>query len=176
MKLWKKLNSKVVYKSPRFIIREDAVILPDGSEGEYFYSVSGAGVVIIPFDGEKIYLVNQFRYVLGKRLWELPIGRAENVNFLAQAKKELKEETGLSADNWKYLGMFYPTPGSGKTEGRVFLAQNLQPGQHNREPSEVDMVMKKFTLKEIDQMILKGKIADAWTISAFYLLKLKFKI
>ncbi len=173
---WKKINSKVVYKSPRFNIREDAVVVPDGSRGKYFYLQSNPGVAIIPFDGKKIYLVNQFRYVIGKRLWELPIGRAENKNYLTQAKKELKEETGFDAKTWKYLGMFYPTPGSGNTEGRVFLAQGLKPGEHNREPGESDMVMKGFALKEIEKMILSGRIVDSWTISALYMFKLKLKV
>lgn len=173
---WKKINSKVVYKSPRFNILEDNVILPDGSKGKYFYRKSGAGVAIISFDGKKIYLVNQFRYVIGKRLWELPIGKAESKNYLAQAKKELKEETGFSARKWKYLGMFYPTPGSGDSQGRVFFAQGLIPGQHNREPGESDMYMDSFSLKEIDKMILQGKITDAWTLSALYIFKLKYNL
>ncbi|MFA5991590.1 MAG: NUDIX hydrolase [Candidatus Doudnabacteria bacterium] len=173
---WKKINSKVVYKSPRFNIHEDAVILPDGSKGKYFYRKSGAGVAIIPFDGKKIYLVNQFRYVIGRRLWELPIGKAESKNYLAQAKKELKEETGFYAKTWKYLGMFYPTPGSGDSQGRVFFAQNLVTGQHNREPGESDMIMKGFTFQELEKMIVNGRIIDAWTISALYMYKLKFKI
>lgn len=173
---WKKINSKVVYKSPRFNILEDSVVMPDGSKGKYFYVQNSPGVAIIPFDGKKFYLVNQFRYVLSKRLWELPIGRAESKNYLAQAKKELKEETGFNAKTWKYLGMFYPVPGSGNAQGRVFLAQDLTLGQHNREPGESDMFMKGFTLKELEKMIIKGQIIDAWTISALYMYKLKFKI
>ncbi len=173
---WKKLSSKTVYRSPRFSINEDEVVLPDGSRGKYFYRVSRPGVAVIPFDGEKIYLVNQYRYPLGRRLWELPIGRSENNNFLAQAKKELREETGLRAKKWKFLGNFYPAPGSGNSQAKLFLAQGLSHGRHEREPGEADMYMKGFTLKEIHQMVLSGKIVDGWTLSALYLFELKFKI
>ena len=173
---WKKINSKVVFSAPRFKIREDVVIRPDGSKGKYFYRDTKPSVGIIPFDGKKIYLVNQYRYPIKKRLWEIPLGKAESSDFLAQAKKELAEETGLRAKQWKALSVFYPVPGSGNSQGRVFVAQQLTQGKTNREPGESDMHTKSFTIEEINKMIAKNQIIDGWTLAALHIFKLKFKL
>ena len=173
MKIWKKISSKKVHNNPRFSVFEDVVLLPDGSRGKFYYRKSSPGVGVIAFDGKKIYLVNQYRYGVKRRLWEAPIGRAESKNYLAQAKKELREETGITAKKWQFLGEFFPTPGSGNARGILFFAQNLKLGKPNREASESDMFMKSFTVKQIDTMINKGLIQDSWTITALYFFKLK---
>jgi len=173
MKTWKKISSKKVHSNPRFSVFEDSVLLPDGSRGKYYYRKSKPGVGVIAFDGKKIYLVNQYRYGVKKRLWEVPVGRSENKNFLAQAKKELKEETGIMAKNWEFLGKFFPTPGSGNACGIVFFAKSLSFGEPHREASESDMFMGGFTLKQIDAMIKKSLIQDSWSVTALYFFKLK---
>ena len=175
MKTWKKIKSKIVFNCYRFGVREDDVIKPDGSKGKYFYRFGRPSVVIISFDGKKITLVNQYRYIQKKRLWELPIGKAENNNFLYQAKKELREETGIRAKKWKFVGEFYPSPGSQDSCGKIFLAQNLVYGEPEREAGEKDMYTAEFSLKQIDKMIAGGKIVDGWTLAAMYLFKLKMQ-
>ncbi len=173
---WHKLSSRTVFKSVRFNVLEDKVLRPDGSPGKYFIITSGPGVVVIPFDGEKIYMINQFRYAVQQRCWELPAGRAENKNYLSQAKKELGEETGILAKKWNYLGEFTPSNGTSNRRGRIYLAQNLEFGQPNREAGEADMAMQAFTLKELDAMIAAGKILDGWTIVSLYYFKLFFNL
>lgn len=176
MKTWKTISSKKVYECGRFSIFEDNVVRPDGSRTKYTFQKKQASVVVIPFDGNKIYLVNQFRYPIKRRSWELPAGRAENKNYLLQAKKELAEETGIRAASWKYLAQFAPSNGSSNHIGKIYLAQNLKFGKSNLEPGEADMFMQGFTLKEIDKMIKAGKIWDGWAIVPLYFFKLFFHL
>lgn len=173
MAKWKKINSKRILRTPRFDIYEDDVILPDSKAGKYFYIDTPPGVMVIPFDGKKFYLVNQHRYVQKKRNWEFPAGRAETKNLLLQAKKELGEETGISAKRWSRLGSFSPSAGSNTVRGEIFLAQNLSFGDHSREGSESDMYVQSFTLQQLEKMIINGQLDDAWTIVCLYHFKLR---
>lgn len=175
MKTWKKIKSKKVYSGPFFDVFEDDVFRPDNSKGKYSYITPRTGVMIIPFDGKHIFLVKQFRYTLDRSLWELPAGGAENNNFLTQAKKELKEETGITAKKWKYLAQFAATPSSSKGLGKFYLAQDLYYGEPETEPSESDLIVKKFTLSEIKKMVLSGKIISGWALSALLLFHVKVK-
>jgi len=170
---WKTIKSKVVFNSNRFGVREDDVIRPDGSKAKFYYRFGNPSVIIIAFDGKKITLVNQYRYVQKKRLWELPIGKSENHNYLQQAKKELREETGIRAKKWKFVGEFYPSPGSQDSCGKIFLAKDLEYGAPEREAGEKDMYTAEFSIKQIDKMIAVGKIVDGWTITSMHLFKLK---
>lgn len=172
-KTWKTVKSKIVFNSHRFGVREDDVIRPDGSKTKFFYRFGKPSVVIIAFDGKRITFVNQYRYIQKKRLWELPIGKSENHNYLQQAKKELREETGIRAKRWKFVGEFYPSPGSQDSCGKIFLAEGLAYGAPQREAGEKDMYTSEFSLKEIDRMMASGKIVDGWTICAMHLFKLK---
>ena len=172
MNKWKKIKSHRVHKNPWFSIYQDDVFRPDGSKAKYFYlTTDNLGIVIIPFDGKKIYLVNQYRYTLQKRSWELVAGRAESNNHLAEAKRELLEETGFKARQWKYLGEFLCGPGHTNHLGKVYLAQGLIKGGYQRERGESDMIMKGFTLKQLDQMIKTGQLKDSWSIVPLYFLK-----
>jgi len=176
MKIWKKISSKKVYEGFRFSVFEDDVIRPDGSRGKYKFLKQIPGVVVVPFDGTKIYLVNQYRYPHQRRSWELPAGGAESNSYLSEAKKELAEETGISAKKWKYLGQFAPSSGSNNRLGKIFLAERLHFGRAKLEPSESDMFMKAFSLKQIDSMVQKNEIMDGWTIVSLYKFKLFFNL
>ncbi|HVY68200.1 MAG TPA: NUDIX hydrolase [Patescibacteria group bacterium] len=172
---WKKISSREVAANFRFRVLEDDVTRPDGSRSKYYYLRTSPGVAVIAYQAGKIYLVNQYRYVLQQRMWELPCGKAESSNYLAQAKKELKEETGISAARWNYVGSFHPSVGGSTSVGKVFLARGLSFGQPEREAGESDMYVKGFSLPAVDRLIARGKITDGWLMAALALFKLKFK-
>jgi 8-oxo-dGTP pyrophosphatase MutT (NUDIX family) len=167
-KNWKTLTSRQVYKNQYFTVEEDDCLRPNGQPGKYFVMRRKPGVVILPYDGQYLYLVNQYRYACQKRLWEFPAGSAESDDYLAEATKELLEETGITAARWTALGEFYCAPGFSDHKGKIFLAEELTLGQHQREASESDIIMQKFTPLEITNMIAKGEILDSWTITPFY--------
>lgn len=171
MKIWKKIKRKKIHENPWFSVNVDDVLDPSGKKTKYYLVKARDGVVVIPFDGEKVYLINQYRYPIRSRDWELPAGGTNGHNLLKNAKRELKEETGLTASRWRYLGTFAPAPGAIDMMAQVFLAESLRKGRAKREPGESDMIMKAFSFKQIDTMIKKGLIIDAWAIVPFYFLK-----
>jgi len=176
MKSWKTLSRKEIHKNPWYSLYHDKVIRPDGSKGSYFVIRKDQAVVVIPWDGKKVYLVNQFRYTLGRRFWELPAGKIERKeSTLATAKRELEEEVGIRAKKWSKLGKFAWAPGFADQIGVVYLATGLSKGLAHREDSEADMEARGFSIAEIDKMILRGEIIDAGTIAPWYFFKTYLK-
>ena len=169
---WKQLNSRHVYGNPFFQAYEDDVVRPDGSPGKYYVLHPKNGVAVVAFDGEKLLMVNQYRYPLKKRIWSFVAGTAEEgITPLALAKKELKEETGFTAKRWNTLGTFPNSPSLSGQGSEVFLAQGLNPGNPEREPGEADMECKFYALEEIEFLIERGELG-AYDIADFFLFKL----
>jgi ADP-ribose pyrophosphatase len=170
MPSWKKLKSRLVYSNKYFSVHEDDAITPEGVKVKYYNIQSGEGAVVIPFDGRNIYLINQYRYVIKQSSWEFPAGSIEKKETALQsAKRELKEEAGITAKKWTYLGKFAPSNSTLNRIGRVFLAENLTLGKNKLEIGEGDIKLKKFSLKQIDQMVRKNIITDAWALVPLYL-------
>jgi len=173
MTVRKTLSSKTVWRNEWYSVKKDKVIRPDGSEGHYYVINRAPTVVIIPWTNSNIYLVKQYRYALKQRVWELPMGTCEkNIALLENAKKELQEETGLTASKWNRVGKFSWMSGMSNQLAYVYLATHLRQGQTDREPEELDMDMKAFSLKEIEKMIKNSQIIDDGTITAIYQFKL----
>ncbi|HXA02554.1 MAG TPA: NUDIX hydrolase, partial [Cytophagaceae bacterium] len=100
---WKTLSTKEIYDNPWIHVREDQVINPAGGNGIYgVVSFKNIAIGIVPVDNEGFtYLVGQFRYALEEYSWEIPEGGGlKGIDILDSAKRELKEETGLSANRW----------------------------------------------------------------------------
>src|SRR5687768_18305053 len=81
--------------------------------------------VMLPLDGDRIWLVRQPREVVGEELLELPAGKLNGEEALVTAKRELREEIGKSAAQWRHLTTFYSSPGFTKEEIHAFLATDL---------------------------------------------------
>lgn len=171
LRKWQTIKSRRVFQNRAFEIFEDQVFFPDNTLGKFSFLRRKDGVSVIAFDGKKVYLVNQFRYSFKKRFWEFVAGKTESGTPLEQAKQELKEEAGLLAKKWTYLGQFACGPGHTNQRGRVFLAEDLRQGEPEREPPEADMYVKKFSIAEVDKMIESGKIIDSWSIVPWYFFK-----
>ena len=104
---WTTLGSRAIYENPWIAVREDRVLRPDGQPGIYgvvHFRHLAIGIVPLTDDGQTI-LVGQYRYTLDDYSWEIPEGGgALGVDPLESAKRELREETGLVAERWTYLG------------------------------------------------------------------------
>jgi len=166
---WKKLSSKIVHKNNWYHVRKDKVIRPDGSRGEYNVMVTPTSVFIVPInDKNEVYLVGQFRYTTSMYSIEVPAGNSDGKNPLSQAKKELKEEAGLTAKNWKLIGKFQAANGFMSEIANVYLATGLKETPDNSQEEEGIQEVLRIPLKKALKMIDSGEITDAQTIVSLY--------
>lgn len=173
------VSSRVVYRGPAFWVTTDHVIEPSGVRARRDIVRHTGSVVILAVDGPasqpQVLLERQYRHAAGQQLWELPAGRIdEGEKPLAAAKRELREETGYSARQWKRILYFYASPGFVAEPMSVFLATGLTAGQAQPEADEV--IYQRFVpLAAAVEMVLRGKIRDAKTIASILWLAVKPK-
>jgi ADP-ribose diphosphatase len=113
----------------------------------------------------RILLERQYRHAAQSMMWELPAGRIDDgETSLTAAKRELLEETGYSARQWKRILHFYVSPGFLDETMTIYLARGLRAGEAQPEPDE-KIAIRFFALSEAKRMALNGRIRDAKTIS-----------
>ncbi len=171
-----RLASKVVYENRWMTVREDRIRRRDGSEGIYTVVEKINFVAVVAIQDGQIHLVEQFRYPVQERFWELPQGAwhdAPDIDAETVARGELREETGLIAEEMLFAGEFCLAYGFCTHRCRLFLAKGLTQGERALDTEEQDLITRPYTLEEMDRMMLDGTIKDAVTISAMGLLRLK---
>ena len=171
---WQCLSSKEVYDNPWINVVEDQVVNPAGGKGIYGkVHFKNRAIAIIPVDQEgHTYLVGQYRYMLNEYCWELPMGGGPyDEEPLDCAKRELQEETGLSAQSWQQLLHLHISNSVTDEEGYVFLAEQLEQGEQALEDTE-DISVKRLPLSEALAMCLDGRITDALTATSLFRLAL----
>jgi ADP-ribose pyrophosphatase len=162
--------SREIYRNPWMVLREDDIRRPDGSSGVYAVVDKPTYALVMPYDGHRFRLVEQFRYPVGARRWEFPQGTAPGVadtEPFELAERELREETGLRATSFEPLGRIDIAPGMSSQRGWVFLATGIAEGESDREPEEQDMRSAWFARDEVEQMIRSGVIVDSQSIAAY---------
>jgi 8-oxo-dGTP pyrophosphatase MutT (NUDIX family) len=165
------VGSREIYRNSWFSLREDDIRRPDGSDGVYAVVDKPTYALVIALDGDRLHLVEQFRYPLGLRRWEFPQGTApDHLEPTKLAARELREETGLRAATMTLLGQLDLAPGLSSQRGWVFLATGLTEGEHDREHEEQDMHSAWFHRAEVERMMRDGEITDAQSIAAYALL------
>lgn len=165
----KVLKSRVVYRSPVFHVTSELVREPTGVTARRDVVRHPGSVVVMAVDDStrpwRVLLIRQFRYAAGDQLWELPAGHIEEgEDVCAAAKRELLEETGITAKSWKRALSFFVSPGFLNETMDLFLARELHQGQAQPEEDEV-IQARFFPLPMAVKMVMSGKIRDAKTIS-----------
>ncbi|MDO9069044.1 MAG: NUDIX hydrolase, partial [Deltaproteobacteria bacterium] len=106
MKYWQTIKRRRIYQNPWIAVREDSVRRPDGSVGRYGIVEANDAASIVALQKDSICLVQQYRPSWGKRVWEVPCGGIhKRETALSAAKRELLEEAGITAKEWKRLGI-----------------------------------------------------------------------
>ncbi len=163
---WHTRGSREVYINPWIRVREDHVIRADGQDGVYGvveFQNHALGIVPMTEDGDT-FLVGQWRYPLGLYSWEIPEGGGSlAVPPIDSARRELLEETGLTAGVWTDLGLFHLSNSVTNEAGSIFLAQNLTEGSAEPEGDEV-LTVRRLPLTEAYQMAMDGRITDGVSI------------
>lgn len=169
-----RVSSREVYANAWLRVREDEVRYADGSLGIYSVVDKPSFVVVLPFEDDGFWLVQQFRYPVGSRQWEFPQGAwppggTETGSPEELAVAELAEETGFRAGQLTHLGCGYASYGFSSQPFDVFLATDLTPGAPNREATESDMVHEWCSRRDLDAMIRRSEFTDAQSLAALAL-------
>ncbi|MEX2028562.1 MAG: NUDIX hydrolase [Candidatus Curtissbacteria bacterium] len=177
-KTWKRLSTKVVFENKWMKVRLDHVINPLGEEGEFGIIEKNDYGLIIPKISNKFCMVNEYRITVDARSWAFPQGHFEtgaDKSVEANARRELKEETGLIANGIEYLSQLYLAPGFCTQKFSVYIANDCRQDQTKRDRTESDMEVGLFEEDELKRMVRDGEVRDAPTVAAFglYLLHKK---
>ncbi len=160
----KKISSEEIFDGVAIHLFRDEIMLPNGKKGVREVIRHPGAVCVLPIteDGNVIF-VNQFRYAFNKVTLEAPAGKLdEGEEPLEAAKRELREETGLSANNIVYLGEMYTTPALIDEIIHLYLATDLVTGEQDLDEDEFINVLE-MPLSEAEEMVMKGLIEDSKT-------------
>lgn len=163
---WRINSKRDVFENPWIKVVDHKVTHPDGSPGEYgVVQFKNLAVGVLPIDADgNVPLVGQHRFPLDRYSWELPEGGGPvDIDPQQSAKRELIEETGLTASSWAPLARF-DISNSVTDEGAVcFFAWDLGEGAAAPEPSEA-LTLKWVSYKDLLEMVMTGEITDSLTI------------
>lgn len=164
---WETKSAEVVYENPWIQVEHREVTTPAGEPGIYgVVGFKNKAMGVVPIDDEgNVYLVGQFRYTLGEYSWEIPEGGCPlGEDLLEAAKRELKEETGLMASNWQFVGRIHTSNSVTDEEGFIYLAQSLTQGESAPEETE-ELAVRRLPLGEAVDMVMRGEITDSVSIA-----------
>ena len=163
-------QSDIIFNGRVFDIKVDQITYDSGNNDIREVILHNGGAVVLPITSEgRFVFVKQYRYPFDEYMLELPAGKLEvNEDPLLCATRELTEETGYSSTNISYLGKIYTSPGFCNEILYLYLAENLIPGNHNREEGEYGMEVFEYSLDEVKDLINDGKIVDSKSLSALH--------
>ncbi|MBR0087299.1 MAG: NUDIX hydrolase [Lachnospiraceae bacterium] len=162
------VSSEKVFGGHLLHVYKDAITLPNGKEASREYIRHQGAVAVVPLtENNEVYIVRQFRYPMNEVLTEIPAGKLDgpDEDHLEAAKRELSEETGVTADTWIDLGEYYPTPAYSSEVIYLYLAKGLHQGKQHTDEDEF-LTAKTVPLKELIADVMKGLIPDGKTQTA----------
>ncbi len=163
----KTISQSYVFRGKVINMRVDEALLPNGkTAGREVVEHNGGVCVVALTENNEIYLVKQFRYPYGEVIYEIPAGKRDgNEEPLACGIRELKEETGMTAEKFIPLGELYPSPGYCGEIIWMYAAVGLTAGECNPDEDEF-LQAEKLPLEKVTEMIMSGEIKDAKTQTA----------
>jgi 8-oxo-dGTP pyrophosphatase MutT (NUDIX family) len=164
---WKTKSIQVKYQNSWIEVTEHQVVNPSGSDsiyGKVHFKNKALGIIPVDKEGNT-WLVGQHRYPLNEYSWEIPMGGGPlELDILESAKRELKEETGISATKWTNIMRLHTSNSVTDEEGFVYLAEDLTFGETEFEETE-ELQIIKIPLKEAVRKVMEGEITDAISVA-----------
>ena len=146
-------------------VKRDQVRLPNGhtSVREIIRHVGAVCVVPVTEDG-KVVVERQYRYPIDRVITEIPAGKLDSreEDRLHAAQRELREETGITADRWTDMGLYFPAPAYSDEKITMYLAQGLHMGKQHLDEDEF-LNVSFVPMEELVEKILRGEITDGKT-------------
>lgn len=165
---WQTLSERTAYENAWIRVSHREVLNPAGGPGIYgVVHFKNVAIGVVPVDEHGFtWLVGQYRYTLGRYSWEIPEGGCPlGTSLLESARRELLEETGLTASLWTPLLEMHVSNSVTDEYGVAYLAQGLSLGES--EPEETERLeVKRVPLEEAIGMVLEGEITDALSMAA----------
>ena len=157
-----------MYENPWIRVSHREVLNPSGGQGIYgVVHFKNIAIGIVPLDAENnTWLVGQYRYTLGRYCWEIPEGGCpQGSSMLDAAKRELLEETGISAAEWTPILEMHTSNSVTDEYGVAYVARDLSFGAAQPEETEL-LHVQKLPFQQVVDMVMQGEITDALTIMA----------
>lgn len=171
---WSIISSQRIYDNPWITLTEHQVINPSGGAGIYgqvHFKNLAIGVIVLD-EADNTWLVGQYRFTLNAYSWEIPEGGGLlGTDPLDSAKRELLEETGITARKWEEIQQVHLSNSVSDELGILFLARDLSYGASEPEETE-QLQVRKLPFEEAYQMVLNGQITDSLSIAAILRIKL----
>lgn len=166
-----RVSSRLVYENRWMRLREDEIERPGGRPGIYAVIEKPQAGLVVPWDGERLHLVGQYRYTVERYSWEFPQGALHGTPGVSGedvARQELVEETGLAAQRMLALGRFTFALGMSNQWCDAFLGCDLTAGEAEPDPEEEGMItVRAVTPSEFEAMVRGGEMFDAASIAAW---------
>jgi ADP-ribose pyrophosphatase len=164
-----RLSGRLVFDGKLLKVRSDTVRLPDGSTAEReWIDHPGAVAVIALTESGELVMERQYRYALGREMIEIPAGKIDpGEDPLATARRELKEETGYTAGEWRHLATIHIAIGYSNEHIEIFLARGLKQELADLDDEEFVEVFS-LPLATALAWVREGRITDSKTVSCLF--------
>ncbi len=171
---WTELNKEVKYSNPWIEVSESKVLNPNGGDGIYgVVHFKNLAIGIIPIDKEgNTWIVGQDRFPFdGKFTWEIIEGGGPlEIDPITSAKRELLEEAGLKAKDWKLIQEMDLSNSATTEKALIYLAEGLSFHETNPDDTE-DLKLEKISFEELYQRVIRGEIVDSLSVVGVLRLK-----
>jgi 8-oxo-dGTP pyrophosphatase MutT (NUDIX family) len=165
---WKTTSSRVTYRNPWVVVREDEVLRPDGSPGLYGVIEIRPSIGVVALnERDEVVLVGQWRYAVNRYSWEIPRGGSDpgETDMQAAAARELAEEAGVKAAHWRLLSKVDVCNGVTNDMQSLFLATGLSETEMHLDPQE-DITVEWKPFEEAVRMTMDGRITEVCSVAA----------